>query len=206
MRCPVCEELLPSGPGCETEDTNCFAWDGDGTEVTPKTVSPVLDPDGDNMLTCGEDGILGQLPAVLANPPACRVFRTTNLGVANNTLTAVNFNQEEYDTDTMHSVSASTSRITVNTDGVYVVTFNATWNKNVTGYRYAAIRKNGTDILGAESKMPGQADLYVAHALTVQHAFVATDYVEGVVLQTSGGSLSFLVNIGSPALEAARVA
>lgn len=204
-RCPACGDIIPVGPNCLTEDTDCWAWTGAGTEASPKVVSPRLDAALTNLLTCSDDGLMGELPAVISNPPAVQAFRSTNLSVANNTATAVNLNQERYDTDGMHSIAANTSRLTVVTAGTYTFTFVCMWDKNVTGNRVAYIRKNGTDILAYESKKAGGADLYVGHSVVVQDDFIATDYVEGVVLQTSGVALRLLAESNSPILSGSYV-
>lgn len=57
----------------------------------------------------------------LANPPACRVYNSANVSIPNNSATSLTFNSERYDTDSMHSTSSATSRITFNTAGIYVV-------------------------------------------------------------------------------------
>jgi hypothetical protein len=201
-RCPECLEIIPVGCNCEVLTTDCFVWDGDGSVDDPYTLSPDLDPSVNNLLTCGGSGLLAKVPAVISNPPACSAFRSTNQSISNNTLTAVSFANELYDTDTMHSNTVNPTRVTFTTAGTYVVTFVAVWNKNAVGNRVAEIRKNGTDVLAYESKLHGGADLFVGHSLVVQDEFVATDYVEGLVLQTSGGALLLLSEYGSPILSA----
>lgn len=202
MRCPECNEIIPAGPNCFVDDTDCFTWDGDGTADDPFTVSPDHDVSANNLLTCTEGGWLAKVPAVISNPPACSAFRSTNQSIANNTMTAVSFANEIYDTDTMHSNTVNPTRVTFTTAGTYVVTFVAVWNKNAVGNRVAQIRKNGSDVLAYESKLHGGADLYVGHTLVVQDEFSATDYVEGLVLQTSGSALLLLSEYGSPILSA----
>lgn len=200
-RCPACGDIIPAGPNCFTEDTDCFTWDGDGSADDPFTVSPDLDVSANNLLTCTEAGWLAKVPAVISDPPACSVFRSTNQSIANNTMTAVSFANELYDTDTMHAAGAPT-RVTFTTAGTYVVTFVGVWKNNAVGNRVAEIRKNGTDVLAYESKLHGGADLFVGHTLVVQDEFAAADYVEALVLQTSGAALLLLSEYGSPILSA----
>src|SRR5919108_3594221 len=125
-RCPVCDVEITPGCNCDVNDSTWLVW-------TAGTIEPVLSADPDQLLTCTADGLDAQVPTSLKEPPACMVYRTSNLSVANNTLTSVPFNVELYDTDTMHSTLANTERITFTTAGVYVVTFEAVWNKNATG-------------------------------------------------------------------------
>jgi hypothetical protein len=205
-RCPACEEIIPAGCNCEVSDSDCFAWDGDGSQDDPYTLSAVLDASLDNLLSCSSAGLLGRVPTVISNPPAVLAFRSLNLTVANNTMTAVNLNQERYDTDTMHSTSANTNRVTFTTAGFYIVTFNCVWDADTVGNRIAQIRKNGADVLVYESKKAGGADLYVGHSLVVQDEFSAADYVEGMVQQTSGGNLRLVADHNTPALGAVYAA
>lgn len=59
--------------------------------------------------------------AFLGSPPACSVYNSAPVSVANSTLTLLGANSENYDTDTMHSTSVNTSRITFTTAGRYQV-------------------------------------------------------------------------------------
>lgn len=195
-----CGAITPSGCLCEVIDSACWAWDG-------LVLEPVISADSDNLLVCTAEGMNAPPPAVLLNPPACRVFRTSNQSIPNNTLTAVTFNQESYDTDTMHSTAALTNRVTFTTAGVYTINFTATWNKTpLVGNRIALIRKNGSDILAYETREIGGSDLFVSHDLTITEEFSATDYVEGMVQHTAGAALLLLSGEGAPILSAALVA
>lgn len=198
MRCPACEEIIPDGCNCSVADSDCFAIDGDGSVDTPLTVSPILDPDGANLLTCGDDGLLAELPAVIATPPACAVFHSVAQSIPDDTDTILAFNSERFDTDTMHDNATNNTRITFTTAGIYSVTFVCVWNKNAVGDRKAAIRKNGADVLGTDAKHAGDADLFVGQSVTVQESFAAADYVEALVRQDSGGALNLLAQRDSP--------
>lgn len=201
-RCPECGDVVATGSQCLVEDSDTFSWSGDGAEDSEYGLEPNLDADLDNLLACTADGIKVILPTAITNPPACYAYRTTGLSVANNTLTAVNFDSEKYDTDTMHDLAANTNRITIFTSGTYIVTFNGTWNKNTTGTRMAILRKNGTTILDRDTRLTGGADLLVGHSLSWQGALVATDYVEILVHHTAGAALILLA---SPFLTAAKL-
>jgi hypothetical protein len=207
-RCPNCDAEIPIGCNCEVGDENCFEWTGDGSEGSPYVLLPVISADPDQLLSCGADGLLAETPDVLLIPPAVQAYNTNHLTIANNTLTTVTLNTENYDTDTMHSTSSNTGRLTFNQPGTYIVTFVCAWNKHVTGDRIAQIRKNGVDILAYESKRSSanSADLIVGHCITVEDDFIATDYVEARVQHTSGGNLLLLSESYSPFFSAVRVA
>lgn len=145
----------------------------------------------------------------LANPPACRVTHNAAQAVAHNTVTYLAFNTETYDTDTMHDTVTNNGRITFNTAGIYVVTFN---------FRIAAdndysiieglIRLGGTTIL-ASNGMGTWTNLSdnPPMTVTVTYKFAATNYVEAGVYQTntSAGSNNVLSQSDSPIFTAVWV-
>jgi hypothetical protein len=205
-RCPACGLITPSGSNCFVEDSTCWEWSGTGTAGDPYLLLPVLSVDSDQLLQCTDDGLFGEPPEELSDPPACQAYSTVNLTIANSSMTALALNNKIYDTDTMHSNTTNNTRITFTTAGTYLVTFVCAWNKHATGDRIAQIRKNGTDVLAYESKRTGGSDLIVGHSVTVEDAFIATDYVEAMVQQTSGGNLLVLAESYSPFFSAAKVA
>ncbi len=93
----------------------------------------------------------------LANPPTCRVFHNTTQSVPDaGFLNPVLFNSEAHDTDNMHSTSVNTGRITINTAGVYVLTFTT----KMTGfndylYVQGTILLNGATFVGGETTNHG---------------------------------------------------
>jgi hypothetical protein len=60
----------------------------------------------------------------LITKPACRVGRSADKSLTDATLTNIDWDQETYDTDTMHDNTTNNSRITFTTAGLYLVTFN----------------------------------------------------------------------------------
>jgi hypothetical protein len=119
------------------------------------------------------------------NPPACRVYNSANISVNDNTVTLVTFNSERYDTDSMHSTSVDTSRITFTTAGLYLVAFNgqlpAANDYSVAG---AYIRLNGTTYIAMNSggrALTGSSDLSIG--VTTVYKFAAADFVEVLVHQ-----------------------
>lgn len=205
-RCPTCDYEIEPGCNCAVADGTDLEWTGDGSDGSPFALSPILSADPDNLLTCGANGMLAEIPDAIVNPPACQIYKSTHTSVPDDTLTALSFNARLYDTDTMHSLVTDPERITIKTAGVYVVTLEAVWNKNVAGDRIAQVRKNGSDVLSLESKRTGGADLLVGHSITVQDVFAVNDYLEALVHQTSGGNLLLLADSYSPVFSASRVA
>lgn len=126
----------------------------------------------------------------LASPPACRVYRTTTQSINNNTLTAVTFDAERFDTDTMHSTVTNTGRITFTTAGIYVVSFSGGLAA-ASDYTLVEmmIRKNGSSIL-ANSTMGTWANATDGPqcATTTIYKFAAADYVEALVFHVNSGA------------------
>lgn len=209
-RCPVCGDVIATGPLCTVADTDCIEFDPaqDGSEANPYAPSPIADVDADQLFSCGPNGMLVVLPDVLTNPPACQAFSSVNLSIANDTLTAVTFNSENFDTHTMHSPTVNPTRITIPADGPYVANFVFAFAPHLTGDRLGYIRVNGTELYPPVSKptvgtWPGQtagntADMEAGITMEIQDEFLAGDYLEALVRQTSGGALTLVAESYSP--------
>lgn len=134
-------------------------------------------------------------------PPQARAFASAAVSIANGgTGQAVLFNSEDYDTDSLHSTSVNTSRMTVVHAGEYQVVGGAEWAAQATaaGIRQLMIVKNATTTLKktklklSTTTWDGEA---VAQTISVVCTLAAGDYVELWAYQTSGGAL----NLSAPA-------
>jgi hypothetical protein len=126
------------------------------------------------------------------NPPCCRVYDTTGTQTtANNAVTAINFNSERYDTDSMHSTVSLTNKITFNTAGVYLVTghLELTADTDFTEL-LLGIRLNGTTSIAISELGTFDAAINPAVSVATAYKFAAADYVELIVRQrnTSAGT------------------
>ena len=117
-----------------------------------------------------------------------RVTHNANQSIANNTLTALAFNTERFDTDGHHDVSTNNNRLTAPRDGYYLIWFNFRWSPNSTGIREGLIRINAGTLLGQHRLDAGATDHIIS--LAIVQRLVTNDYVEHLVLQTSGGALN----------------
>ena len=116
--------------------------------------------------------------------------------INNTTVTAITFGAESYDTDTLHDTSSNTSRITVPSAlaGKWRFTFHTGIysGNNGTGIRAVWLRKNGTtDVIGSEIRLNPVLNLQVAGIGSADVAMAASDYMEVVIYQSSGGTLAF---------------
>ena len=112
--------------------------------------------------------------------------------ISNNTLTALTFDLEDFDTDGFHSTTTNTSRITIPTGmtGYYLISTNVSWQANATGLRAGTIRKNNSDIAYYPDISAISASAYPGYSFSTVLYLTAADYLEVFVSQTSGGSLN----------------
>ena len=110
--------------------------------------------------------------------------------IANATETTINWDSETYDTNTFHSTSSNTSRITIPSSygGYYKVYCTVNFAANSTGQRQLFLYKNGTMISGFMQPPASTGGLYYL-SLSTSVSLVATDYLEIKVYQNSTGSL-----------------
>lgn len=123
-----------------------------------------------------------------ATRPRVRAYRSTNQTIPNNTATSLLLTAERWDSDGEHSTSSNTSRFTIVTAGVYVMTTHIAWDNNGTGTRLVNFQLNGATDIGA-SRLPGLATANQQMSVATVFYFSAGDYVEVVVKQDSGGNL-----------------
>lgn len=117
------------------------------------------------------------------------VFNSANFNLANSTDTLITMNSESIDTDTFHSTTTNTARLTIPTgkNGKYQISGKFTWSNNATGRRYIALYKNGSSITQFETTPA--TSTYPTIQFTWLDTAVATDYYEIYAFQSSGSSL-----------------
>ena len=117
--------------------------------------------------------------------PAVRAYNNAAISIANNTVTALTFNSERWDTDTIHSTSSNTGRLTATTAGKYGMGGNAQWSAdpvNATIY----IKLNGATFIAQDGVV---ADYRVMN-ISTEYDLAAGDYIELAVKQISGGPIN----------------
>jgi len=121
------------------------------------------------------------------------VFNSANQSIANNTVVALTFNSESFDTDSIHSTATNTSRLTIPTgkSGKYLISGGLYWAGNATGGRSTYVHKNGTRIFYAVQPVnQNTANIGLSWSYVVDAT--AGDYYEFFVFQDSGGALNIL--------------
>lgn len=124
-----------------------------------------------------------------------RTQNSANFSVPNNTATGLTFNTNVYDTDpngAIHSTTVNPSRLTCRTAGQYHIYACVSWTANGTGYRSLGLRLNGATVIGATTLSAVGATVVTDVTVHTIYTMNATDYVELIVSQTSGGSIDAL--------------
>jgi hypothetical protein len=113
---------------------------------------------------------------------SARVCHTGVLTVADSTNTAVPFDTERWDTDSIHDTVTNNTRLTATTAGKYLIFGHVGWVGTTSGFRQVAIYRNGDPV--AIQNQPATASLF---SISTHHQLSQGDYVELFVLQSSGG-------------------
>lgn len=117
----------------------------------------------------------------------CSVYKSAaSQTISNSTGTNITFDAEQFDTDSYHSTTTNTERLTVPKTGYYLLSGNIDWQGSSTGYRQMTFQKNGADLLYTYSTPNSSSNStnnsYIAYAS-------ANDYFVLRVWQNSGGNL-----------------
>lgn len=136
-------------------------------------------------------GIKWATPSGAGSYVGARVYNSANISTTSGADTALTFDSERYDTDTIHSTSSNTGRLTATTAGKYHISGTVAFAANGTGARGLGIKLNGSTFI-ALVRLPAVAGGSDITALTIdtEYDLSATNYVELIAYQTSGGSLN----------------
>lgn len=131
-----------------------------------------------------------------AAPPSfvgARVYNAGLQSISTATATALTFNSEYFDTGGLHSTSVNTSRVTIAQSGYYDLGAGTTLDTPTTGLRSLRFTVNGADLnAGFLQVMPVTTGSALILATTALGIYLnAGDYVEAVVYQNSGATLSY---------------
>ena len=157
---------------------------------------------GDFVTASDENTFVRDAMAFVIAPPRCKVYQgaTGTTAGTSGTAALMLWDSEQYDTDSMHSTSTNTSRIAINTNGLYEIKVSVFWAANATGFRDVEVRKNSAGAVGSGTGLdkfrnPATATLGGWVGGSLEESLVAGDYIEFFALQTSGGSLATTVGL-----------
>jgi hypothetical protein len=129
-------------------------------------------------------------PSRISGVPSVRAFNSADEAIPSGAFTSVTLNSERFDATAMHRTDIDTSRITIATAGIYLVTGDVTWLTNATGARELNVRKNGTAIVARAVQPADVGGNTSDQSLTTLVQLAAGDYVELVVRQNAGAPVS----------------
>ena len=130
----------------------------------------------------------------------CRLYKSANQSISNNSLTTVTWSSESIDTNAFHDTSTNTDRITIPTGygGKYLVTWRITWNGATSGYRYHTLNQNAGATILSRVDAPTSFSASNAASVTMSdiYSFSAGDYINVQCYQNSGGAIDILSDAG----------
>ncbi len=122
-------------------------------------------------------------------PDSCSISGASQ-SIPNTTPTAIAWNANTWDTNTLHSTSVNNSRITAKTAGKYHVSLNCAWGTNAVGIRNLTLYKNGSPLSAISSgNALAAASGGLVQTIAADVALAAADYLEVFGSQTSGAGL-----------------
>ncbi len=141
------------------------------------------------------EAVLAEISTIISSIGRwAKVYNSTSQTIANATSTAISFDSEFFDTDSIHDVSTNNSRLTVPA-GITKVNVRSYmyFDSNTTGFREIGIFKNGATagnylVADRRSASNSGADLFSVETGII--SVVAGDYFETKVYQNSGGNLA----------------
>ncbi len=149
-------------------------------------------------------------PVAFVNSPRSHAYINANQSLATSgTAYAVTWTTNNYGTNYDNEFTASSSRLTANTAGLYHIAVRSAFAYNATGNRELQICKNSagvagggtvlTDTIVAAGTATGSPPLVMGSAFDIQLA--AGDYLETFVTQSSGGALNLLAGAYSSYMQ-----
>jgi hypothetical protein len=131
---------------------------------------------------------------------------TTAQSIPDATITAINFNTEDFDVGDLHDLTTNTNRITIPTGGTgrYTIKAQVRFDNNSTGRRVVYLYKNASEV--------ARANLFTAHATEDTYLQIAYDdqasagdYYDVRVFQNSGGALDVVAGATSTFFSVMRI-
>lgn len=182
-----CDPVSVAGCQCSFADSTTINFSGVGTGASPLSGAVILDPDTDNIIDAGANGLIAVIPPAFLNPPMARARRLANQAIPDDDLTAINFTVQDYDTDGLFAPSATI--MTCVTAGTYHFSANISWDPNVDGVRRVTISHSTGGTIAAVSGPPNVVGYSTRQFCAGDYPWEVGETVSVNVLQNSGGSL-----------------
>lgn len=183
---------------CAWDDSDCIAVAGSGNSDNAVTFAPIIDPDEDNIVSCSAAGLMGEIPADIIEPAACRMrWTTAAITVENNRETAIQWNSFRFNARSLFtfkdSDTVSTTQgynVVIPVTGLYIFHVQIRWAADVAaGTRKITLYRNGGATIGQDERRTDQTDAF-AQSLMVTADLLADDTVSVWAYQNSGSSMT----------------
>lgn len=172
-----------------------------GTGASTFTTGDILYSSATNTLSKLGIGSTGQVLTVAAGVPSwaaasggsaysgASLYQSSDINISNTTSTTLTWDSEQWDTDSYHSTSSNTSRITIPSGkaGKFKFNIQIRYPGNSTGRRIIYLYKNGSELWSSENT-PGSQNMVLA--INTQADAAVGDYFEVKTYQSSGGTLA----------------
>lgn len=129
------------------------------------------------------------------NPPYCDVSNAAGVACTTATATLLTWDTENEDTDGMHNTSSNTSRILLNTIGLYEVRYFVRWPTGMTGNIVVNLRLNSGGVASGGSSLRTTNEAANTSGTTETERCInyrptspGTDYLEVFVTQSAGST------------------
>lgn len=125
-------------------------------------------------------------------PPAIRCTNSASISLPSATLTTLTYDTNRFDQGTataQHSTSSNTSRLVCQVAGIYQITAEVWFSNNSSGSREVRLTLNGTTMIARNlSQADANGDRIMS--VTTLYPLAVSDYVETLVYQNSGSTLT----------------
>jgi len=121
-----------------------------------------------------------------------RVTHSVDQAIADNAWDTPHFDTEIYDSDNIHDNVTNNSRLTCQTDGVYIIAFHGYLWPFAAGHNYVNIILNQTDVICALFAVRDNDD-FQPYMLSTLYRLTVGDFVEIRIHQQSGAAKDLLV-------------
>lgn len=177
--------------GAITTHTHAYLSTAGGTLTGPVTLPD--DPSA-NLHAATKQYVDGATGGV-ASPPICKAV-TSSQSFASGSFVNIQWDSEEYDTDSMHNTAAEKDRLVPPKNGYYRVSACVIFNGNSsTGSRVLRIKKNDhatADLVRQFSPATGGAVGNIGLNATVTVYLTTSDYVTASLYQDTGSTLGIV--------------
>ncbi len=210
--------MIPS-TAFNNQDVRLRIWFNDGTNgsqvLSPDSkitssgyafVASVADTVADGGITTATIADGAVTAGKIAAFPKVRVRSSTTQQIPSaNTGVALSFDTEDYNIGSLHSNTTNPTRLTCTSAGVYAIKGTVNLNFNANGFRGLSIVLNGTTGIAGVTLAPAPGSASITYECSTHYQLNTNDYVELIVIQNSGSTLTSLSDPTVPQFMMAKL-